>query len=121
MITAEVTGGAYARINDVPAALGARTYAESVDLVLEVVDTFLPDRGGRFRLIGDPDGASVTVTDRSPDLVLTARQLASLYLGGFSARQLVTAGLLTEQTPKAARRFDVAFGSDRAAYCADFF
>lgn len=121
MIKAELTDGAYARINDVPAALQARRYAVEVDLALEVVDDFLPDRGGVFRLVGGPDAATVSSTDRSPDLTVTARQLASLYLGAVSARELAAAGLLSEHTVGVISRVDAAFGAERAGYCPDFF
>ncbi|SDS21172.1 GNAT family N-acetyltransferase [Microlunatus soli] len=121
MIKAELTDGAYARINDVPAALQARRYAADVDLVLQVVDDFLTDRGGVFRLAGGADGATVTPTDRSPDLTVTSRQLASLYLGAVPARELAAAGVLGDHDPAVIGRFDRAFGTERAAYCHDFF
>lgn len=121
MITAKLNDATYARIVDVPAALSARSYACEVDLVLEVVDAFLPEVGGRFRLSGGPDAASAERTDRSPDLTVTARQLAAIYLGGTSARDFSRAGLLVEHAPGAVRRATTAFGSDRAAFCHDFF
>lgn len=121
MITAEVTDGAYARINDVPAALQARRYATEVDLVLEVADSFLPDRGGRFRLTGGPDDAQVSRTEETPDLTVTARQLAMLYLGGVTARALAAAGLFDEHRPGAGRQLDAALVSERAVHCPDSF
>ena len=121
MIKTEISDAAYARIVDVPAALTARTYARDLDLVIEVVDAFLPDSGGRFRLQGGPDGASVTRTDHSPDVTLSARQLAAVYLGGTPATEFARAGLLTEQTPGAVRMITAGFLSDPAPYCPDFF
>ncbi|MBO0811320.1 MAG: GNAT family N-acetyltransferase [Microlunatus sp.] len=121
MIKTELTDAAYARIVDVPAALQARTYSVDLDLVLEVVDQFLPDAGGRFRLQGGADGATVTRTDRSPDVTLTARQLAISYLGGTPATAFARAGLIEEHTPGALRTVTAGFGSDRAPFCPDFF
>jgi predicted acetyltransferase len=68
-----------------------------------------------------PDGAEVSRTDHTPDLTLTARQLASIYLGGTTASGLARAGSVTEHTPGAVRAVTAAFGWDRAPYCPDFF
>jgi len=121
MITAKLSDATYARIVDVPAALGARTYDAELDLVLEVVDAFLPDLGGRFRVSAGAEGATAVRTDQTPDLTLSARQLAAIYLGGTSPRDFARAGLLTEHTSGAVHRASVAFGSDRAPFCHDFF
>ena len=121
MIKTELSDAAYARIVDVPAALGARSYAVDLDLVIEVVDAFLPESGGRFRLQGGPDGSDVTRTDHTPDLSLSARQLAAIYLGGTPATTFARAGLLTEHTPGTAGLITRAFASDPAPFTTDFF
>lgn len=121
MIKTELTDAAYARIVDVPAALQARRYNADLDLVIEVVDRFLPDAGGRFRVQGGQDGATVSRTDHSPDLTLTARQLGAIYLGGTPATAFARAGLIEEHTPGAVRRVTWGFSSDRAPFCPDFF
>lgn len=121
MIKTELSDAAYARIVDVQAALAARTYARDLDLVIEVVDAFLPDCGGRFRLQGGPDGANVTRTDHSPDLTLSARQLAGLYLGGIPATEFARAGLLQAHKPGVVQLITSGFVSDPAPYCPDFF
>lgn len=121
MIKTELTDAAYARIVDVPAALQARRYSADLDLVMEVVDRFLPDSGGRFRLRAGQEGAFVTRTDHSPDLTLTARQLAAIYLGGTPATAFARAGLIEEHTPGAVRSVTRGFTSDPAPFCPDFF
>ena len=121
MIKTELSDATYARIVDVPAALQARTYAQEVDLVLEVEDSFLPEAGGRFRLAGGPQGATVSPTDHTPDLSMTARQLAATYLGGITARDLAVAGQLVEHTPGAVQRASAAFAGPREPFCRDFF
>jgi predicted acetyltransferase len=120
-VKTELTDGAYARIIDVPAALQARSYADDLDLVIEVADKFLPDSGGRFRIQAGTDGATVTRTDHTPDLALTARQLAAGYLGGTPFSAFARAGLLEEHSPGAVRALTSAFRSDRAPFCPDFF
>ncbi len=96
-ITTETIDGTYARIVDVPAALGARRYATEVDLVLGVTDALLPQNDGAFRLRGGPDGAEVTSTQDSPDVSLGIRELGALYLGGVSPATLRQAGLVAER------------------------
>lgn len=121
MIKTELTDAAYARIVDVPAALEARGYGADLDLVIEIVDRFLPESGGRFRLQAGEDGSTVTRTEHSPDLTMTARQLAAIYLGGTPATAFARAGLLDEHTPGAVRRVTAGFSSERAPFCPDFF
>jgi predicted acetyltransferase len=121
MIKTELTDGSYARIVDVPGALGARRYNADLDLVIEIVDRFMPDLGGRFRLQGGADGATVTRTDETADVTLTARQLGAIYLGGTTARDLGRAGLIDEHTPGSVGRLTVGFAGDRAPFCPDFF
>lgn len=121
MIKTELSDAAYARIVDVPAALAARTYARDLDLVIEVLDALLPDSGGRFRLQASPDGATATRTDHSPDVTLSARQLAAVYLGGTPATEFAHAGLLTEHTAGTVQAITAGFLTDPAPYCPDFF
>ena len=120
-ISTETIDGTYARIVDVPAALGARRYATEVDLVLGLSDALLPQNDGAFRLRGGPDGAEVTRTADRPDVSLGIRELGALYLGGVSPATLRQAGLIGEQTPGAITRMAAAFAGDRLPYCNDYF
>ncbi len=120
-VTSNLSDASYARIVDVAAALAARRYSADLQVVVEVVDDFLPDLGGRFRIAAGPEGADVDRTDRSPDLTLTARQLAGIYLGGTSVAGLSRAGSVSEHTPGSVRAVSAAFSWDRAPYCPDFF
>jgi predicted acetyltransferase len=120
-ITTETIDGTYARIVDVPAALGARRYAAEIDLVLGVTDALLPQNDGSFRLRGGPDGAEVTPAQDSPDVSLGIRELGGLYLGGVSPATLRQAGLVTEEAPGALTRMAAAFAWDRLPFCNDYF
>ncbi len=113
--------GLYLRILDIPAALTARTYAGPMDLVLEVRDAFLPQVGGRFRLLGA--GAEVRVercTD-DPDATLSVRDLGAAYLGGTTLGDLHRAGRVQEHTPGAVTQLSTAFGWSRPPACPDMF
>jgi predicted acetyltransferase len=110
------------RLLDVCASLAGRSYAASGRLVLEVVD----DDGagyaaGRFLLEADGDDSACRPTEQSPDLRLTQRRLASIYLGGFSLRQLAIGGGVEEITPDALRRADAMFATDLAPWNATSF
>ncbi|MDF2750188.1 MAG: Enhanced intracellular survival protein, partial [Gaiellaceae bacterium] len=107
----------FVRLVDVGAALSARSYAGEEPLVLEVVDTFLPDNAGRWRLAG----GVVERTDDEADLALDVNEVASLYLGGFGASELVRAGLVRELREGAAVRADALFATPRKPWCPEIF
>jgi len=104
--------GMWARLLDVPAALAARRYAVEVDAVLEVGDPFL-DRGGRFRLVGGPDGAECARVDRPADAHLGVDVLGALYFGAHRLRGFVAAGRAAVADERLLRRLDVALTADR--------
>ncbi len=110
--TTGLPDGVWARILDVPAALGARTYGAEVDIVLTVEDGFL-SRGGRFRLRGGPEGATCERSDVAADAEIEIRALGSLLLGGHRAHTLARAGLLTPLGPGVLARLDAAFRAER--------
>jgi predicted acetyltransferase len=97
----------WARILDVPAALGARRAEQPSSLVIEVVDD-LGLASGRWQLDLAPDGADVTATTASPDVVVPVGALGALYLGGRSARRLHEAGWVDEVAPGGVARLDAA-------------
>jgi predicted acetyltransferase len=70
--------GLWVRPVDVGTALAGRTYARDVDVVMEVVDDFLPWNAGRWHLDGGPEGASCGSTSRDADLTLHVRDLGAV-------------------------------------------
>jgi predicted acetyltransferase len=107
----------WVRLVDVPAALAARTIAPGEPVVIEVADSFCPWNAGRYRV----ESGGVERTQASADLALEVNALGSVYLGGFSFRQLARAGVVQELRPEAASRADVLFPRDRAPWCAEIF
>ena len=105
----------WARIVDVPAALGARRAETAARVVVEVTD----DHGfaaGRWHLDLSPDGAEVTPTTASADVVLPASALGALYLGGRSAQRLHEAGWLDEETHGGVARLEAALRTAAAPW-----
>jgi predicted acetyltransferase len=86
-------------------------------IVLEVLDAFCPWNEGRYRI----DGDGVQRTSDDADLTLDVSALGSVYLGGFTFRQLARAERIVEHAPDAAARADAAFPSDRAPWCPEIF
>jgi predicted acetyltransferase len=108
--------GLWVRPVDVGTALAGRTYARDVDVVIEVVDDFLPWNAGRWHLDGGPEGASCGSTSRDADLTLHVRDLGAVYLGRPSLARLGRAGLVDEHTPGALSTTAEAFSTSRLPF-----
>jgi predicted acetyltransferase len=104
-----VTDDLYVRLVDVGAALRLRTYQAPMDVVFEVEDAFCPWNEGRWRLTGDPKGATCERTADAADLLLSVRELGAAYLGGVSLSSLAAAGLVRELRQGALAEASVGF------------
>jgi predicted acetyltransferase len=111
----------YLRPVEVGAALAARTYRTPVNVVFEVKDDFCPWNEGRWRLTGDPKGATCERSADDADLALSVRELGGAYLGGVSLTALARAGRVRELRHGALAEASVAFGSDVAPWLAHGF
>lgn len=109
--------GIWLRIVDTPKALSARRYANEDRIVVEVQDEFVGLAGGRFEVEGGAEGATCRKSTRKADIQLGPTELASLYLGGVSARSLADAGRIAENTTGAINKADLMFGWRPAAWC----
>jgi predicted acetyltransferase len=110
------------RLLDVPAALAARRYAVPGEVVLEVIDNDAPGfAAGRYRLSAEGSRVACERTDQDPDLELTQRALASIYLGGFRLRELLLAGVARERRAGALALVDLMFSVPLAPWNATWF
>jgi predicted acetyltransferase len=109
------------RLLDVPAALAARCYPVEGQLVIEVGDDPAGYANGRWLLDGGPDGASCTASTRAPDLRLSYRALAGVYLGGFRLRELAIGGGVAELTAGATSHADAMFAAPQEPWNATGF
>ncbi|MDX6477778.1 MAG: hypothetical protein QOG29_365, partial [Gaiellaceae bacterium] len=112
-----VTDALWVRLVDLPAALGARSYAGDDPVVFDVSDPFLPDNAGRWRLAG----GQAERTEEEPDLRLDVTALGSAYLGGMTFSELLRAGRIEELREGAAARADDLFRAERAPWCPEIF
>jgi predicted acetyltransferase len=116
-----IEDGLWLRLVDVPTALTGRRYATEGSVVFEVKDSFCPWNEGRYELQGGPEGAACRSSDAEPDLVLSAADLAAVYLGGVRFHSLQQAGRVIENKTGATRRADAMFTWDPAPWCPDMF
>ena len=105
----EVHEGLWLRLVDVAQALAGRSYSRDGGLVLGVADSFCPWNEGTFELEASGSGAECRRSTRSPDLVLSAADLAAAYLGGVAFSTLARAGRVEERKPGALDRADAMF------------
>ncbi|MFJ8014912.1 GNAT family N-acetyltransferase [Streptomyces sp. NPDC096339] len=119
----EVTGVGdwlWVRLLDVPGALTARGWFADGEIVLDVEDRFLGERGRHLLTVRDGKAECVP-TDREPDLSLDVSDLASVYLGGTAPSTLVRAGHIRAHRPGAAALADALFRTERSPHCLHWF
>lgn len=119
--TARFSDALWLRLLDIPAALVARRYRVVGEIVMEVVDPFLPENCRRYALAGGPDGVECHPTDAPPHLKLEVRDLGAAYLGGTRLSTLAEAGRVQELQPGALARADLMFSGERTPYTAQQF
>lgn len=112
-----VHDGLWVRIVDIPAALAARRLGDGDPVVLGIADPFCEWNSGRWRV----SAKGAERTDDQVDLACDVTALGSVYLGGYSFRQLAAACRVTEITPGAIARADALFPSDGAPWCPEIF
>ena len=116
-MTLRVGDGLWLRLVDVGAALGARSYRDGAQVVLDVQDDFCPWNAGRWKV----DAANVGRSDEEPDVHCDVSELGSVFLGGFTFAQLAAAGRARELRARGLARADALFRTDRAPWCPEIF
>ena len=105
----------WARLIDVPGAVGARRSQRADRVVVEVSD---PQgfAGGRWSIELGPDGSEVKPSDAEPDVALSASALGASFLGGRSVRRLHEAGWVSEEATGGVDRLDALLTSPTAPW-----
>ena len=105
----EVREGLWLRLVDVGQALAGRSYSRDGAVILGVVDSFCPWNEGTFELEASGGATECRQSTKSPDLVLSAADLAAAYLGGVAFGTLAHAGRVEERKPGALELADAMF------------
>jgi predicted acetyltransferase len=117
-----IQDGLYLRVSDVGSTLGSRRYAVDGRIAIGVRDDVCPWVDGTYVLEGGPDGADCRRDERAtPDLVVGAREIASLILGGVGVGALARAGLVDEETVGAVPLAHAMFATELAPWCLTYF
>ncbi|WP_406027272.1 GNAT family N-acetyltransferase [Nocardioides sp. NBC_00850] len=113
--SAELDDMLWMRVLDVPAALQARPWYATGEVVLGVDDT-LGHAAGAWRVAVRDGVAEVTPTDAAPTVELAADTLGALYLGGVDVRTLAAAGRITG-SPEAIETWAAMADGGPLPYC----
>ncbi len=113
--------GLWLRIVDAKAALEGRRYGldgdASGELTIELSDDYCPWNAGLWRLEVHDGRASVAPASGEPDVRLDANDLGAMFLGGFGASQLASAGRVEEGKRGGLSRADRLFLTALAPWC----
>lgn len=112
----KLSDGFWLRLVDVGEALRSRSYAEGSSVVLDVSDAFCPWNESRYRA-----GEDAGPTQDAAELRLSAADLASAYLGGFTFERLAAAGRVEELVEGAIIRASALFRTSLPPYCPEGF
>lgn len=112
-----LTDGLWIRLLDVASSLEARSYGADGSVVLEVLDTFGPWSGGRYRLQVRDAAGECRRSESPPDALVTIAGLSSAYLGGVSFSRLARGGSVTELKPGALELLDAMFVTEPKPCC----
>jgi len=111
----------WVRLLDPCAALAARTYQGTGQLVLNVTDGSRPENNRRILLSVEQGQGNCAPTELAADISLDVADLGSTYLGGVPFATLERAGRVHEHSEGAAGRADNLFAVDRAPLCFHWF
>jgi predicted acetyltransferase len=112
-----LSDGLWVRLVDVGAALSGRSYAGNGSVVLDVHDDFCEWNAGRWKV----EAGVAERTGDDADLALDVGALGSVYLGGFTFRELWRAQQVEEVREGGLDRADELFGTDIAPWCPEIF
>ncbi|MGK2947597.1 MAG: GNAT family N-acetyltransferase [Acidimicrobiales bacterium] len=105
----------WARLLDLPAAVGARTSSVEGRCVVEVVDD-LGYAAGRFALEMGPDASRATPSKEPIEVRLPVATLGAAFLGGQSLGRLHQAGLVQEEVLGSVARLDALLAAPAAPW-----
>ena len=113
--------GLWVRLVDVGRALAGTPLCTRWRAGPRCARPFLPWNEGTYELDAGPEGARVRRSTAEPDLLISAADLASVFLGAVAVPTLVQAGRVEERTPGSARQAAAMFATRLAPWCPYYF
>lgn len=121
MLHSEYGEGAWFRVIDVEAALGARGYSQAGQVTLRLPeDDLAPWNAGTYTIETDGEETTVVRSTAEPDAVVPVKAMASLFSGYRSARRLRSWGLLAADD-REVDRLDSLFATRHLSHFPDHF
>lgn len=121
MLNRSVRDKLWIRLIDVPKAIATRSYASECDVTIQVNDPFCRWNQGCYQIQTSFDGAICKPSRRLPDVILSASDLASIYLGGTKFVTLQRAGRIVELRSESIKKLDQAFAIEQAPWTFEMF
>lgn len=115
----QLTDALWVRVLDPDAALTARSYRGTGEIVVEVVEPAARSR--RWSIVARDGKSAVERTSADAELRLTLEDLGAIILGGTSVAALGAAGRTEEVVAGARERADLLFASAQAPWCPEEF
>ena len=103
----------WVRLVDVRTALSQRSYSSDGSLILKIQDDFLPWNKQVVELSSESGKSSCTISNKTPDIILTAGDLGAVYLGGINFSTLLSANRIEEVTEGSVVRANLMFSTSR--------
>ena len=103
--------GVWVRLVDVETALAERSYEATGSLVIGVADATCPWNEGQYLVQAGLDGAEVRRTPAEPDIVLSASDLATCYMGAASFSNMARAGRVETHSEDQLELADLMFST----------
>lgn len=103
----------WVRLVDVRTALSQRSYSHDGSLILKIQDDFLPWNKQVVELSSESGKSSCTISNKTPDIILTAGDLGAVYLGGINFSTLLSANRIEEVTEGSVVRANLMFSASR--------
>ena len=103
----------WVRLVDVRTALSQRSYSSDGSLILKIQDDFLPWNKQVVELSSESGKSSCSISNKNPDIILTAGDLGAVYLGGINFSTLLSANRIEEVTEGSVARANLMFSTSR--------
>ncbi|HJO60492.1 MAG: GNAT family N-acetyltransferase [SAR202 cluster bacterium] len=103
----------WVRLVDVRTALSQRSYSSDGSLILKIQDDFLPWNKQVVELSSESGKSLCSISNKTPDIILTAGDLGAVYLGGINFSTLLSANRIEEVTEGSVAQANLMFSTSR--------